>query len=225
MRGLSLVTFLLLSVYAQAQMRECRILSTESIPFYLEVDGTILADSALISYDFAAQNASLSIEIAQLDSTGLTLSSTIEPEENMLTVYDLRRVKGSLILLESSRTSLLPTNLATDELINVTDSLADSLAPVQKIDPGFQNMLTKLGNEFFESEKQKLVIEYIKGHQISTSQLSVFLSYFEFEDRKLTIISSARPQVSDFDKNWSALKSSFVLKTSLQALSDMASGS
>ncbi len=224
MRGLSLVTFLLFSVYAQAQMRECRILSTESIPFYLQVDGKILADSALISYEFTSQNSSISIEIAQLDSTGLTLSSTIEPEEEMLTVYDLRRVKGSLVLLESSRTSLSPSIIAEEELINVTDSLVDSIPPIQKVDPGFQNLLNKLGKEFFESEKQKAVTAYIKGHQITTAQLGVLLTYFEFEDRKLAIISSARTQVADFDKNWSALKSSFVLKTSLQALSDLAKG-
>ncbi len=224
MRGLSLVTFLLFSVYAQAQMRECRILSTESIPFYLQVDGKILADSALISYEFTSQNSSISIEIAQLDSTGLTLSSTIEPEEEMLTVYDLRRVKGSLVLLESSRTSLSPSIIAEEELINVTDSLVDSIPPIQKVDPGFQDLINNLGKEFFESEKQKAVTAYIKGHQITTAQLGVLLTYFEFEDRKLAIISSARTQVADFDKNWSALKSSFVLKTSLQALSDLAKG-
>ncbi|MFT4678714.1 MAG: hypothetical protein ACI84C_002521 [Flavobacteriales bacterium] len=221
MKGLSLFTFILLSVSAQAQMRECRIVSTDSVAFLLEVDGALLSDSALFRYDFLVENDEFSVNIQQTDSLGLALTTNLTPEKNMQTVFDLRKVNSGLVLLETSRTSLAPLGSDVEELILVTDSLLDSLPPPPPVDPGFYNLLRNLSREFFESERQKAAIDYSKDNPLTTSQLSSILSFFEFEDRKLTIIRSVRSQVTDFDQNWSDLKSAFVLKSSLQELSSL----
>ena len=226
MRLFCAIILLFLSSVLHAQMSQLEISSSDSLLFTAIVDGHELSDSAVHFVTYDTRRNEVRITIMAEDSLRSSLEQTLNLRSDFSTTFDLRMLRGQLVLLEVAATALAPENNELDVEVDVPldslASLADSLTMTPPMESQeFRALIEQLEDAYFESDRLKFINQASGQMDLRVEQLVQLLTYFELEDRKLQVVRALREQTRDFEQHKKQLEGSFLLDSSIAALRSM----
>lgn len=193
--------------------------SSDSVAFFLAIDGVSVSDSAQIKFEIVTRTGEVLLDIVLSDSTGKDLSTSITMAENIRTAYEITDLRTGLALLQVSRELIEfeatlpddPTNFETDSSLYGYDSavyimnsnvalasksLTIALVPATDVSE-YNELCTTLSEGYFEKEKSKQALEFVVNYKHTVINLVHILELLGYEDNRLIVAKRAFSKLVD----------------------------
>ena len=204
---------------AIGQVAGLRILSPDSIPFRVYLDGFSNNDSSNVSFDFVFDSVAdvAGILKLKLDSSEVSFNASLS--SGFLEIYELSLVGNQYLVLPFLKTQLNVDSLHLDSVspLKFNEELLNSVSFVPSVigcsppSQNFNQLMLQIAKETFSFKRIGLINKILKNNCLRVSQIRELLESIDYEDKRFELLNLAYQHTYDLN-NFYQLKSLFLLE-------------